>query len=65
VNDAHLQGIDPHKAFDQCCASLQRRPLKDLKELARELARVEPDSARYHELLEEIDTLRNKKSQLL
>lgn len=65
VNDAHLQGIDPQKAFDQCCSSLDRRPLKDLKELARELARVQPDSERYLELLEEIDTLRNMKSQLL
>ena len=65
VNDAHLQGIDPQKAFEQCCSSLARSPLKDLKELARELARIEPDSVRYQELLEEIETLRNKKSQLL
>lgn len=65
VNDSHLHGIDPQKAFDQCCSSLERGSLKDLKELARELARIEPDSARYHELLEEIETLRNKKSQLL
>ncbi|GAM09533.1 DNA primase [Geobacter sp. OR-1] len=64
VNDAHLQGIDPQKAFEQCCSSLERRPLKDLKELARELARIEPDSDRYRELLEEIETLRNMKSQL-
>ncbi|MBT0663821.1 DNA primase [Geobacter pelophilus] len=65
VNDAQLQGIDPQKAFDQCCASLERSPLKDLKELARELARTEQDSERYLELLKEIETLRNKKSQLL
>ncbi len=64
VDDTHLEGIDPHKAFDQCCAALERRPLKDLKELARELARIEPDSPRYCELLEEIDSLRNMKSQL-
>ena len=64
VDDAHLEGIDPHKAFDQCCAALQRSSLKDLRGLARELARLEPDSPRYNKLLEEMETLRNKKSLL-
>jgi DNA primase len=64
MNDAQFEGIDPYKAFEQCCASLERRPLINLRELARELARTEPETPRYHELLEEIDTLRNKKSQL-
>lgn len=65
VQDEHLEGIDPAKAFEQCCTALERGGLGDLKQLARELARVEPASPRYRELLEQIETLRNKKSQLI
>lgn len=65
VHDAHLEGIDPAKAFDQCCVSLARGEIRDIKQLARELARTEPDSPRYQELLAQIETLRNRKSQLL
>jgi DNA primase len=65
VDDQHLEEIDADKAFQQCCQSLQRHNVKDVKALARELARLEPDSPRYHELLHEIDVLRNKKSLLI
>lgn len=65
VNDAHLEDIDCQKAFDQCCAALERGALKDIKELARELARTDEGSPRYFELMKEIETLRNIKSQLL
>jgi DNA primase len=65
VNDAHLEDIDCQKAFDQCCAALERGALKDIKGLARELARTDEGSPRYGELMKEIETLRNIKSQLL
>lgn len=64
VNDEHLVDVDPHKAFEQCCQVLERKSLKGMKELARELAATDPDSPRYRELLAEIDALRNRKSQL-
>jgi DNA primase len=65
VADGHLEEIDEQKAFEQCRQSLERHSVKDVKALARELARLEPDSPRYLELLHEIDLLRNKKSRLL
>ncbi|UFS72463.1 DNA primase [Geomonas sp. RF6] len=64
VADAHLEGINPLKAFEECRLALQRGALKGVKELARELATVEPESPRYAELLAQIDLLRNKKSKL-
>jgi len=65
VADAHLEEIDPHKAFDQCLATLERNSFKDMKSLARELAQVEPESPRYRELLEQMESLRNRKSESL
>lgn len=65
VEDEHLEDIDPLKAFDQCCQTLERDSLKGVKALARELAQVDPDSPRYRELLAEIERLRNKKAKLL
>lgn len=64
VNDEHLVDVDVHKAFEQCCAALERNSLGRVKELARELAATDPDVPRYRELLAEIDALRNRKSQL-
>jgi DNA primase len=66
VEDAHLEDLDPVKAFEQCRQALERRALKgDGKALARELATVDPDSPRYLEILAELERLRNKKSKLL
>lgn len=65
VDDDHLEDINPQKAFDECCRALERKPLRDMKGLARELARLEPDNPRYLEILHEIDGLRNRKSKLL
>ncbi|HEX5773396.1 MAG TPA: DNA primase [Geomobilimonas sp.] len=65
VADAHLEEIDPHKAFDQCLQARERDSLKGLKSLARELSQLDPDSSRYRELLEQMEGLRNRKSQLL
>lgn len=65
VADAPLEEIDPHKAFDQCLQARERDSLKGLKSLARELSQVDPDSPRYRELLEQMEGLRNRKSQLL
>ena len=65
MDDSHLDEIDANKAFDQCLQALDRDSLKGLKNLARELAQLDPDSPRYRELLEKMESLRNKKSQLL
>jgi DNA primase len=67
IDDVHLEEIDVHKAFEQCRLSRERELLKeqDAKSLNRELAQLDSDSERYWEILRTLDTLRNKKSQLL
>jgi DNA primase len=67
MDDDRLEEIDADKAFDQCRMSRDRSLLKDadVKELKRELARLDSDSDRYWEILRKLDTLRNRKSQLL
>jgi len=66
VEDAHLEDMNAIKAFEQCCQTLERGALKGGgKTLARELARLEPETPRYREILMELEQLRNKKSKLL
>ncbi len=64
VEEGHLEGVDVRKAFEQCRRALDRVALREIKELTMELARTEPDSDAYFELLHRIDALRAKKSQL-
>jgi DNA primase len=64
VDDRHLEDIDAKKAFDQCRLALERTALREMKALVRELATEEPGSARYSDLLQKIDALRNMKSRL-
>lgn len=65
VDDAHLEGVNPLKMFDDLRTSRERQALRAISELKKELVREDPGSGRYREILEQIDTLRNKKSQLL
>jgi DNA primase len=65
VDDRHLEEINPQRAFEECLRSLERKPLRNMKELARELARLDADDPRYREILHEMDGLRNRKSKLL
>jgi DNA primase len=67
VDDGHLEEIDTHKAFEQCLRALERAALRepDARALKRELAQLDSNSERYWEIIKILDTLRNKKSQLL
>jgi len=67
VDDGYLEEIDTHKAFEQCRKALERAALleTDAHALKRELAQLDSDSERYWEIIKILDTLRNKKSQLL
>jgi DNA primase len=67
VDDGHLEEIDPQKAFEQCRQALERAALQetDARALKQELAQLDSDSERYWEIIKILDTLRNKKSQLL
>ncbi|HEU0265216.1 MAG TPA: toprim domain-containing protein, partial [Geobacterales bacterium] len=64
LNEPQLADLDPRKAFDQCCQSLERSSLGDFKELRRLLAVTDVESPRYRELLEEVERLRERKSRL-
>jgi DNA primase len=66
INDGHLEEIDAHKAFEQCRLTRERALLKEQnsKALIREMAGLDSDSERYMEILNILETLRNKKSQL-
>jgi DNA primase len=67
VSDDHLDEIDARKAFEQCRLTRERTLLKaqDARSLKRELAQLDSDSERYWEIMRELDSLRNRKSQLL
>ncbi len=65
VNDEHLEGVNALKMFDELRVSRERLSLKEIEGLKRELLTEEPGSDRYRDILQKIDTLRNKKSQLL
>lgn len=65
VRDEHLEGINALKMFDELRNSREKQSLSLIGELKKELLREDPGTSRYRELLEQIDALRNKKSQLL
>ena len=66
MDDAHLIEIDPVRTFTDLCRAIELRQLKkhDAKALKLELSRLDPDSPRYWEILQTLDALRNRKSQL-
>ena len=64
IRDEHLEGINALKMFDELRTSREKQSLSVIGELKRELVGADPESSRYRELLEHIDALRNRKSQL-
>jgi DNA primase len=67
IDDSHLADIDdPGRALHDFCRSLEREALKttDAKGLRNEMLRLDSDSPRYWEILEALNGLRNRKSQL-
>jgi DNA primase len=65
VSDAHLEGINALKMFDDLRISKEREALRPINDLIKELNREEAGSPRYEEIMDEINSLRNKKSQLI
>lgn len=64
IEEDHLEGMEVRKAFDQCCQTLERISLKEIRELRMKLAQADPDSDEYCELLKRIDSLRARKSRM-
>ncbi|HZV82012.1 MAG TPA: toprim domain-containing protein, partial [Geobacteraceae bacterium] len=67
MDDSHLADIDPHRALQDYRRALERQSLQqmDAKSLRRELLQLDSDSPRYWEILEALNSLRNRKSQLI
>lgn len=66
MDDSHLHDINPYKALDDLRKTLERKALTgmDAKSLRKELQTLSADSPRYMEILETLNDLRNRKSQL-
>ncbi len=64
VRDEHLEGVNPLKMFDDLRKDREKEALRRIKELKKELIVEEAGSCRYMEILGEINSLCNKKSQL-
>lgn len=67
MDDAHLADMDPFRALQDYRKALERSSLQmlDAKSLRRELLKLDSDSPRYWEIMEALNNLRNRKSQLL
>jgi DNA primase len=64
VSDAHLEGINALKMFDDLRTSKEREALRSINDLIKELNREESDSPRHEEIMKKLNSLRNRKSQL-
>jgi len=67
MDDAHLADLDPFRAMQDYRKALEKSSLQmlDAKSLRRELLKLDSDSPRYWEIMEALNNLRNRKSQLL
>ncbi|MCL2760524.1 MAG: DNA primase [Desulfuromonadales bacterium] len=66
LDDKKFKDVDPEKALNDYYRALERKAVKnrDAKELRQELATLDSDSSRYWEIMEILNTLRNRKSLL-
>jgi len=64
VEEDHLEAMDVRKAFEQCCQTLEKIALKEIRALRMRLAQTDPDSDEFQELLKRIDSLRARKSRM-
>lgn len=64
VEEDHLEAMDVRKAFEQCCQTLEKIALKEIRALRMRLAQTDPDSDEFQALLKRIDSLRARKSRM-
>jgi DNA primase len=64
VSDQYLADIEWRAVFDQCTRSSEKKQLSSMKEIAARLAVLDPASEEYSQLLQQADSLRNRKSKL-
>jgi DNA primase len=64
VSDEHMANIDWRTAFDNCLRSREKRAIVSIRDIAAQLAVLDPDSSEYNALLRQADALRNRKSKI-
>lgn len=64
VSDDHLADINWRDVFDHCRRGREKKALGSMKDIAAQLAVLEPDSEEYTALLQQADALRTRKSRL-
>jgi DNA primase len=64
VSDARMADIDWRAAFDSCLRSKEKQAIMPIREIAAQLAVLDPDSPEYSALLKKADTLRTRKSKI-
>jgi DNA primase len=64
IADAHLEEIDPMKAFDECRLAREKGSLAEMKGLKQELGKLDVEDPMYWEVLRRLESLRNRKSTL-
>lgn len=64
VSDDHLSDINWRDVFNHCRLSKEKKALSSMKDIAAQLAVLEPDSEEYAALLQQADALRTRKSRL-
>ena len=64
VSDDHLADINWRDVFNHCQRGREKKALGSMKEIAAQLAVLEPDSEEYTALLQQADALRTRKSRL-
>jgi DNA primase len=64
VSDARMADIDWRIAFDNCLRSREKQAILPIREIAAQLAVLDPDSPEYGALLKKADALRTRKSKI-
>jgi DNA primase len=64
VSDAQMADINWRSAFDNCLRSREKQAILPIREIAAQLAVLDPDSPEYLALLKRADALRTRKSKI-
>ncbi|RII26535.1 MAG: DNA primase [Geobacter sp.] len=64
ISDEYLENINWRTVFDNCKKSREKRSLLSIRDIAAQLAVLDPDSEEYAKLLQQADALRTKKFKL-
>jgi len=64
VSDARMADINWRSAFDNCLRTREKQAILPIRDIAAQLALLDPDSPEYLALLRKADALRTRKSKI-